>query len=237
MRPRIADSSTDARLSGLEAFLEFWFGPRRPEYGEPADVLATIELPAALRRFYGFGGRWPPPDLRYATNRFRFQDRFLPLQRCDWGNAYRAGPYFVFVAENQGVWEVATLAHGEDPRVWVSEDCSHRTPHPRWRPLAEPLSHFLVTFVLQECIFGAEERACVENALAVFENAGCAIEPIWMNGEFAWPDVRHSYLLIDNKILVRRDTGDVALADHWYGYNDPAAGELLCRLNLPTTLR
>jgi hypothetical protein len=58
-----------------------------------------------------------------------------------------------------------------------------------------------------------------------------------MNGEFAWPDVRHSYLLIDNKILVRRDTGDVALADHWYGYNDPAAGELLCRLNLPTTLR
>jgi len=234
---RILDSDTDARLTGLERFLEFWLGPRRSEYGEAAETLDYMELPAALRRFYAFAGRWPPAHPPWAANRFCAQDRCLPIEPGKWGNIYRSCDYFVFVAENQGVWEVATLAEGEDPGVWMSEDCSHRTPNPHWRALAEPLSHFLVTFVLQECIFSAEWRASEENALTVFENAGCAIEPIWLNGEFAYPDVRHSYVLIDGKILLRRDTGDGALDDHWYGYNDPIAAELLRRLKLPLTLQ
>src|SRR4051812_25385839 len=121
---RILDSDTDARLTGLERFLEFWLGPRRPEYGETAERLDQMELPAALRRFYAFAGRWPPARPAWAANRFCAQDRFLPLEPGKWGNVYRSGEYGVFVAENQGVWEVATLAEGDDPGVWVSEDCS-----------------------------------------------------------------------------------------------------------------
>lgn len=208
-----------------------------PEYGEPAEKLAKMELPGSLSRFYDFAGRWPPAFLPYCTNRFHAQDRFLPRDPGSWRNVYRSGRYFVFVAENQGVWVVATLPGGDDPGVWVSEDCSHRGPSPTWRPLDNPLSHFLVTFVLQECMFGSEFLACHEHALSVFESAGCQVEPIWLDAEFAWPDVRHSYYLVDRSILLRRDTGDVALDDQWYGFNNPAVAEFVERLHLPSKIR
>jgi hypothetical protein len=234
---QIPDTTADTRLTYLERFLEFWLGPHRPEYGEPAENLAKLELPGSLRRFYAFAGRWPPSFHPYCANRFHVQDRFLPLDPGPWGNVYRSGPYLVFVAENQGVWKVATLPEGNDPSVWVSEDCSHRTSSPTWRTLENPLSHFLVTFVLQETIFGSEFLACHENALSAFANAGCAVEPIWLDAEFVYPDLRHSYFLVDRRILLRRDTGDVALDDQWYGFNDPAAAEFVEKLELPSKIR
>jgi hypothetical protein len=234
MTLRIPDTTANARLTGLERFLEFWLGPRRPEYGEPAENLAKIELPGSLHRFYAFAGRWPPAFLPYCGNRFDVQDRFLPLDQGPWGNVYRSGPYLVFVAENQGVWEVATCAQGDDPPVWVSEDCSHCGPSPIWRPLENPLSHFLVTFVLQETLLGSEFRACHEDALSVFAGAGCQCEPVWLNGEYSYPGVHHSYFLVDRRILLRRDTGDIALDDHWYGFNEPAVAEFVEGLNLPS---
>jgi hypothetical protein len=234
MTRQIPDTTADARLTGLERFLEFWLGPRRPEYGEPAENLAKMELPESLRRFFTFAGRWPPAYPPYCANRFHVQDRFLPLDPGPWRNVYRSGPYLVFVAENQGVWEVATLAQGDDPPVWVSEDCSHRGPSPIWRLLDKPLSHFLVTFVLQEALFGSEFGACHEDALSVFTGAGCQCEPVWLDGEFTYPRARHSYFLVDRRILLRRDTGDIALDDHWYGFNDPAVAEFIEGLDLPS---
>jgi hypothetical protein len=152
------------------------------------------------------------------------------------GAAYFSGAYFVFAAENQGVWEVATLRDGEDPPVWISEDCSHRTTSPTWRQLDQPLSCFLVTFVLQETMFGSNRCACCENALSRFVDAGCVVEPIWLNAEFAWPKVRHSYFIVDRRILLRRDTGDNAIDDQWYGFNDPGATEFVKCLNLPIAI-
>jgi hypothetical protein len=230
----ILNSNADSRLTGLERFLEFWLGPRRPEYGVPAESLAKIELPGSLRRFYAFAGRWPPASYPYCENRFHAQDRFLPLGPADWGSLHRSGPYLVFAIENQGVWEVATLPDSDDPRVWISENCSHRTPYPSWRELQNPLSHFLVTFVLQEAMMGANFGACHENVLDVLSEAGYDIERIWMDGEYAWEEVRHSYFLIDQRILLRRDTGDCALDDQWYGYNDPAGAEILKSVDVPT---
>lgn len=236
MTHQIPDTTADARMTGLERFLKFWLGPHRPEYGEPAEKLANMELPGSLRRFYVFAGGWPPASPPYCMSRFHVQDRFLPLDPEPWGSVYRSGPYLVFIAENQGVWQVATLPGGYDPAVWVSEDCSHRTSSPRWRPLDNPLSHFLVTFVLQELMFGSEFLACHENALSILANEGRQIEPIWLNGEFACPEVRHSYFLVDQTILLRRDTGDLALDDHWYGFNDPATAKLVEALNLPSKI-
>src|SRR5262245_3257177 len=97
---QIQDTNADARLTGLERFLEFWLGPRRPEYGEPAENLAKAELPGSLRRFCTFAGRWPPANPPYSENRFCVQDRFLPLDQV-----YRSGHYLVFVDENQDVWQ------------------------------------------------------------------------------------------------------------------------------------
>ncbi len=236
MTRQIPDTTADARLTGLELFLESWLGPRRPEYGESAENLAKMELPGSLHRFYAFAGRWPPAFPPYCANRFHVQDRFLPLDPHPWGNVHRSGPYLVFAAENQGVWQVATLPTGEDPKVWISENCSHRTPNPTWRTLEDPLSHFLVTFVLQETMFSSKFLACREGALSVFATAGLEVEPVWLNAEFAWPGFQHSYFLVDGRILLRRDTGDVALDDQWYGFNDPAAAEFVERLKLPSTI-
>jgi hypothetical protein len=58
---RFLDAATaDERMAELERFIEWWYGPRKPEYGTPADEL--YDLPAPLRRFYAFAGRWPSPD-------------------------------------------------------------------------------------------------------------------------------------------------------------------------------
>jgi hypothetical protein len=38
MTSQILGRTADGRLTGLESFLEFWLGPRREEYGEPAET-------------------------------------------------------------------------------------------------------------------------------------------------------------------------------------------------------
>jgi hypothetical protein len=231
VKQRIPDTTADERLNGLEAFLEFWLGPRRPEYGEPVETLETLHLPSVLRRFYAFAGRWPPAFPRYCSSRFGKQDRFLPLEPDSWGSVHRAGPYVVFAAENQGGWSVATLAEGEDPIVVVSEDCCDGTDSGQWRRLERPLSHFLVTFVLQETLFSSQWIACRENAWQVFEAAGCPIETVWLDGEYASPHARQSYCLVDGQVLLRRDTDDDAF--QLYAVRDAQGSALVQRLNLP----
>ncbi|HYE20270.1 MAG TPA: hypothetical protein VEA69_17610 [Tepidisphaeraceae bacterium] len=230
--PLIDNTNADTRLSGLERFLERWYGTRKPEFGHPPTVLDQLQIPGVLRRFYAFAGRWPPNDERYSDNRFCRQDRFLPLARQAWGSVYRDGSYFVFMAENQGVWEAATLTHGDDAGVWVSVDGSHRTDRPTWRQLKCTLSEFLVTFVLQECVMGSL-GAAGEGILERFESAGCTIELVCLDGEYAWKGDRRSYYLIDSSVLLYRETGDAELYDDWYGYETKAGEDLLRRLNLP----
>ena len=76
MEPLIPDSSTEARMAGLEQFLQRYLGPRRPEFGAPKDEVQSIEMPAPLKRFFSFAGRWPGqnPKSPYA-NRFCMQDK------------------------------------------------------------------------------------------------------------------------------------------------------------------
>ena len=48
--------------------------------------------------------------------------------------------------------------------MWLTEDCSHRETREIWRQLENPLSHFLVSFVLQEVLFGSEIVAAARGA-------------------------------------------------------------------------
>ena len=66
----LAKRSSRTRLDELERFLEFWYGPRRPEYGEPQKRLRKLPLPYPLRRFYAFAGRWPSPHPWYRGDTF-----------------------------------------------------------------------------------------------------------------------------------------------------------------------
>src|SRR5690348_3282157 len=53
--------SAQERMNALERFIEFWYGPRKPEYGESEGRLQPLRLPYPLRCFYAFAGRWPFP--------------------------------------------------------------------------------------------------------------------------------------------------------------------------------
>ena len=142
----------------------------------------------------------------------------------------------VFVWENQGVWVAATESAGVDPPVWITEECSHRDARQVWRQLENPLSHFLVSFSLQEMMFGSELVAVAPGAFERFETAGLSVEPVWIMGEYAWELARPSYFLVGERFLVRR-APDEADGDDWYGCNDEVGAEVLDSLGLPVQTR
>lgn len=234
MKPFIPDTNTDARMTALEQFLQRYLGPRLPEFGEPENELQSTVMPDPLRRFFRFAGRWPGhnPRTPYA-NRFCMQDTLGGIRKKEYAPELQLmDNLLVFVWENQGVWVAATEQTGADPPVWISENCSHRDAVKEWRQLETPLSHFLVSFVLQEVMFGSEILAVAPGALEKFERAGLPVEPVWNRGEYAWDIDRPSYFLADEHFLVRRapNEGD---GDDWYGCNTFTGGELLTSLGLP----
>jgi len=139
----------------------------------------------------------------------------------------------VFVWENQGVWVAATERVGDDPPVWIAEDWETQLV---WRRLEKPLSHFLVSFVLQELMFGSELVATAPGVLERFEAARLPVEPVWLRGEYAWHIDLPSYFLVDERFLVRR-APDEADGEDWYGCKDGKGAEVLKSLGLPTEIR
>jgi hypothetical protein len=235
MKPIIPDTNTDARMTALEQFLQRYLGPRRREFGETENEIQSVEMPDPLRRFFKFAGRWPGhnPSTPYA-NRFCMQDKLCAIRKKEYALELQLmDNLLVFVWENQGVWWAATERTGEDPPVWISENCSHRNPVREWRRLEKPLSHFLVSFVLQELMFGSEILSVAPGALERFEESGVKVEPVWIDGEYAWDFDRPSYFLADQRFLVRRAPNE-ADSDDWYGCNSSADGELLTSLGLPS---
>jgi len=237
MEPLISDSSTDARMAGLEKFLERYIGPRRPEFGTSEDEVRSIEMPTPLQRFFMFAGRWPGQNPRtpYA-NRFCMQDTLCAISKNGYAPTLQyMDNLLVFVWENQGVWVAATERAGADPPVWMSEKCSHRDPVKVWQQIEKPLSHFIVSFVLQEVMFGSELVAVAPGALEKFEMAKLRIEPVWIRGEYAWRDYWPSYYLAGDRFLVRREPNE-ADGDDWYGCKDGKDGEILKSLGLPIAI-
>lgn len=235
MLPLISNESTESRLSGLERFFDSWLGPRKPEYGEPEANLATIAMPEPLRRFFAFAGRWPPVNLPYYPNRFCSQDGLCTISKSPHIKQLSVlDGRLVFVTECQGVWWAATETVGADPPVWLTEtEFDRRLTAPTWIQLENPLSHFLVTFVLSDLLFSADGLFMSEDdtAMTVFGRANCSIIPLWINGEYAYRGYRHSFYLIDDCILVRHTPDLVPVVE--YAFKNPHGKELLVRLGLP----
>jgi hypothetical protein len=227
VKPLISDLSTESRVAGLEKFVERYLGPRRPEYGTPEEELRLVEMPAPLERFFRFAGRWPGqnPASPFA-NRFCAQDELCRLQAKEYARVLRLEEdRLVFVVENQSVWWALTERTGDDPPVWIKDDVKERK-------LEEPLSHFLVSFVLQDLTFGSEAGVASElRALEKLMEAGMPVEPIWLNGEYA--ENRRSYYLIGDRFLLLRaqEQGD---GEDFYGCNQIEGMKELKSLGLPT---
>lgn len=233
MSQLIPDTDAAARMAGLEQFLEHFLGPRRAEYGASEKDLQSLQLPAPLQRFFRFAGRWPGhnPETPY-ENRFCAQDELCAIHPRQYSSPLRIlDNRLVFVMECQGCWAAATETVGEDPPVWISEDCSHRGDRVVWRQLEMPLSHFLVSFVLEQLLFGAEAGGVDENARERFQEAGLTLTPLWINGEYANDYVRPSYYLIDEQILLRRALEE-ADGDDWYSCKDESGKQRLIALGL-----
>src|SRR5436190_21159790 len=208
-------------MDELEKFIVFWLGPRRPEYGEPESALETFPLPYPLRRLYAFAGRWPPLHKRLEEpNVFSVQDSLRSFS--DLYETERAE--LVFLDENQGVWWCTTLPDGNDPPVWVEGDLGPSGAVER-KLVAESLSRFLVTFCLQELLFGSKLVIIDEYLGRLFESAGQSAVSLWSNGPYVYSghnDNYYDFYLFNDTVLVYR-CGDSI----FFGANSEAGIEFL----------
>jgi hypothetical protein len=204
-------------LSSLQFILQQFRGPFRGWHGIAPEKLAQSALPGPLRRLYSFAGNCPG-DNPWASA-FSNQDNLCPFELIRFENER-----LVFAWENQGVWCCGTLAEGKDPPVWVRFD------EPAWIPLCDSLAQFLVTFCLQELVFGSSFLGHMENVSAVCERHGKSVMALWLNGPFPSPfndgPVRQrSFHLVDGRTLI--------MDNHWCGTNDEELARELPELLKP----
>jgi hypothetical protein len=196
----------------LERFIVFWLGPRRPEFGEPLAALERRRLPTPPRRLYAFAGRWTRqhPDVNEESPIFSIQEHLRPPDRLE----FTADGKLVFLDENQGNWTCATLPEGDDPPVWVQDVFGTYQQGP-WGLVTDSLAGFLVTFCLQELLFGS--RCCVaDTRLAhLFKSSRHEAVPVWTNGRYPYWDNSFSFHLWHGSVLVGQVGGGL-----WCGAND-----------------
>jgi len=203
--------SAKERMDELEKFILFWLGPRRPEYGEPDSALEQVSLPYPLQRLYAFAGNWPPLRGYYANqpNVFCNQDYLIPLSKL---KQLEDGK-LKFLVENQSCWICATLPYGDDPPVWVEGDF---LPSSGWHLVTESLSRFVVSFCLQELLFGSMPWDGRDPEHPIADRLGSAV-PLWTNGPFVHFPTEHSFYLLGENILI----GPWGLDSPSYGEGGP----------------
>jgi hypothetical protein len=196
------------RMDALECFIEFWFGPRRPEFGEPQSALCRVRLPEPLRRLYAFAGRWPllTRSDGQTLRIFCTQDSLRSLSEVE----LSADGKVIFLDENQGVWACATEAVGDDPPVWVADRINDDRLG-KWRLAAPSLSSFLVTFCLQESTFGAYFDLADDDLETAFNDNAHDAVPLWLEGPYAWGR-EYDFLLWRGTILVFLHGGSYSFA-------------------------
>jgi hypothetical protein len=208
-----------ARMAALEQFLEFWFGPRQPQFGELEPRLERLPLPYPLRRFYAFAGRWPSaePERQELFYTGAAGHHLRPPE----GVVLRDDGRLDFFMEYQGDWEGVTSPDGDDPPVWLTgfleEGEDERTVQ-----VCDSLSKFLVTHCLMAILYE------MENAVTVSQERGRLVdyfqehsqeplrqffEPVrlWDARDLAWPrsclDYEGEFFLFANSVLVHRSRG------------------------------
>ncbi len=195
----------------LEAFIERWHGHRKPWSGIAAEKIEQTQLPKPLAWLYGFAGEWH--GKHYCDTLLGNQDCLIPIEELSIYNGK-----VVFIAENQGVWQIGTDTAGEDPPVLARLDDGP------WQLLDESLTRFLVTFVLHETVFGCEHLGGAENVIEQLTAAGMHISPLWLD---------HPYPAFCENLLARSLTFHVAngthliMNNHWCATNEERPWESL----------
>jgi hypothetical protein len=197
-------------MDELERFIEFWYGPRRAEYGEPEDRLRKLPLPAPLRRFYAFAGRWPSPQPEHGMPFFYTGSGGHHLHDLDGVKKRRDGKLNFFM-EYQGDWDGLTLPNEEDPPVWIEGrwdeegDDFDETPD-RTKQASGSLAKFLITHVLMTSVYESENSPCWswdERLISWFRRARRSKVLIW-SADCDCPNYQGSFFLLSGHVLVHQ---------------------------------
>ncbi len=205
-------SATNAseRMDALEAFIEFWYGPRLPSYGEPEERLSRLVLPYPLRRFYAFAGRMPYPEEFYAEDFFYTGMGGHHLYDLDLLETQPDGRV-LFFNEYQGDWKGLTLLGEDDPPVWIEGwlDINSDRRH-EIRQASDQLSKFLVTHCLMTTIYedANHELTSWDPRLATKfkRDLEHAVE-IWNAEDINYPWYGGKVFLFREQILVHQSKG------------------------------
>ncbi len=212
-------SNPDQLLSELEKFIVFWLGPRKEEFGVPADVLDRYQLPTPLRRLYAFAGHWKRL-CRYTKleeDIFSLQEHLRPPDRVE----PTPDGKLIFVDENQGNWTCATLPEGQDPPVWV-EDVFNNYGQEKWALVTESLSQFLVTFCLCDLLFGSNLHLTDKGLERWFQSSMSEAIPLWSEGVYPNWGEKFSFYLVGGSVLVGNLGGGIS-----FGANDDEGKKFL----------
>jgi hypothetical protein len=228
-----AATDADQRLAELERFIQHWYGPRRPEFGDPGVLSGCPELPGSLRRFYGFAGRWPSPNPLNDAEYFYTGEgghHLFPFEQVGLTEDGRLR----FFMEYQGDWYGVTTPGEPDPPVWIIGrvvPADSLEPQAKMRQVSGALSRFLVTHCLMATVYEWDNAPhprtsshAVDTALADWlRRERASAELLWEAEPGGCPNYEGSFLLLHGRVLVH-DTGSGFLK---FGALHPEGIELL----------
>ncbi|GGN91191.1 hypothetical protein [Saccharibacillus kuerlensis] len=199
-------------MERLKGFICKWAGPAKPEYGIRQEDIPG-DLPAVLKDFYAFAGRWPNPSFassdyptEFRPKLFGAQDLLLEPegQKRDNGRA-------AFLLENQGSWTCQVDVGRDDSPVYSDAARLWDDRLEGSEVVCSSLPHFLTTFCLQELVFGSRHFGKLDGGLdpAAFRDT---LHPIWLDGYYVFKEPSHSFYLCGDNLLIMDYYSDV-----WYG--------------------
>jgi hypothetical protein len=186
-------------IDDLIIFLKYFRRNLLTDSSLPPEMIPAY-LPEGLAKIYREFGRFfstSHPDVLGTQDNFAHVSN---LQQIEDGMV-------MFCWENQGNWSARCPINQKDPPVY-SDNSDY---YIRWNLeeefviVCESLNHFLVTFCLQEAVFGSRNFARVDNADNIFETIVDRekFQPLWMNGKYVYTDrLRDFYISEDRDILI-----------------------------------
>lgn len=137
----LAPTTTLERIEILEALVDYWHPPIRPEDGMKREELGSLRLPATLARWYRWAGN--RTEIMSGQNHLLAPSEIIAKDGV-----------LIFYLENQGVYEWATTCEGDDPPVLGRYESSDP-----WTPEGMTLSEHLICMCLFEAILSAPYSA------------------------------------------------------------------------------
>jgi uncharacterized protein (TIGR02996 family) len=226
----LAATNARERMDELEHFIEFWYGPWKPEYGEPESRLRKLPLPYPLRRFYAFAGRWPAPDPGHGMEFFYTGAGGHHLHDLDSVKLQRKR--LDFFMEYQGDWDGWTLPDEDDPPVWIrgywEEDAGGQDDEEegseKTKQVSSSLSGFLVTHFLMTTLYEWENSPSrsYDERLGKWFRRSRDKTRIWTAEEGGCPSYEGVFYLFAGNILVHQSR-----SSYRFGALRPAGVKLL----------